>query len=176
VSHDLTVERLLDAPPEIAFDAFVDPNAQKELYADAPDWIVASECDLRVGGRWTITFGAPGQQPARETNVFEEVERPRRLVFSSTMKMPDGSNIHTHVRVTFDPENGKTRIRIIQRAFASAELRDDFQGGWGRILEGLERVVDARVAATGRKNEMARSTAPLAKRAGTLDNHEGGAA
>lgn len=146
MSHDLTVERLLDSTPEVAFDAFVDPNAQQELYADAPDWIVESECDLRVGGRWTITFGAPGNEPARERNVFEQVERPRRLVFRSTMKMPDGSNIDTHVRVTFDPENGKTRIRIVQRGFPSPELRDSFESGWGSILEGHARVVDARVA------------------------------
>jgi uncharacterized protein YndB with AHSA1/START domain len=149
VSHDLAVERLLDSTPEVAFDAFVDPDAQHELYADAPDWIVESECDLRVGGRWTITFGARGDEPARETNVFEQVERPRRLVFRSTMKMPDGSNIHTHVRVSFDPENGKTRIRIVQRGFPGPEFRDSFEDGWGSILEGHARVVDARVGGTG---------------------------
>jgi uncharacterized protein YndB with AHSA1/START domain len=146
VSHDLTVERLLDSTPEVAFDAFVDPDAQHELYAEAPDWIVESECDLRVGGRWTISFGAPGNEPARETNVFEEVERPRRLVFASSMRMPDGSNIRTHVRVTFDPENGKTRIRIVQRGFPRGELRDSFESGWASILEGLARIIDARVA------------------------------
>jgi uncharacterized protein YndB with AHSA1/START domain len=146
VSDVLTVERLLDSTPEVAFEAFVDPNAQKELYADAPDWTVESECDLRVGGRWTINFGAPGNEPACEVNVFEEVERPRRLVFRSTMTMPDGSKIHSHVRVTFDPESGKTRIRIVQRGFPSAALRDEFEGGWGSILEGLERAVGARVA------------------------------
>ena len=146
MSHDLTVERLLDSTPEVAFDAFVDPDAQRELYADAPDWIVDSECDLRVGGRWTITFGAPGDEPAREANVFEEIERPRRLSFSSTMRMPDGSSIHTHVGVTFDPENGKTRIRIVQRGFPSPELRDTFETGWGSILQRLARVVEARVA------------------------------
>jgi uncharacterized protein YndB with AHSA1/START domain len=36
MSHDLTVERVFDAPPGIVFDAFTDPAAQKELYADAP--------------------------------------------------------------------------------------------------------------------------------------------
>jgi uncharacterized protein YndB with AHSA1/START domain len=146
VSHDLTVERLLDSTPEVAFDAFVDPDAQRELYADAPDWIVASECDLRVGGRWTIVFGPPGSEPAREANVFEEVERPRRIVFRSTMTMPDGSEIHTHVRVTFDLEDGKTRIRIVQRGFPGPELRAGFETGWGSILDGLERVAAARVA------------------------------
>jgi uncharacterized protein YndB with AHSA1/START domain len=144
VSHDLTVERLLDSTPGVAFDLFLDPEAQKELYAAAPDWIVESECDLRVGGRWTITFGAPGKEPAREENVFEEVERPRLLVFKSTMRMPDGSNIDTHVRVTFDPENGKTRIRIVQRGFPSGESRDTFAGGWDRILEAFERCIEVR--------------------------------
>jgi uncharacterized protein YndB with AHSA1/START domain len=144
VSHSLTVERLLDTTPEVAFDAFVDPNAQHDLYADAPDWLVESECDLRVGGRWTITFGAPGTEPARETNVFEEVERPRHLVFRSAMKMPDGAEIHTHVTVTFQLENGKTRVRVVQRGFPSLERRDSFEGGWRRILEALRRFADAR--------------------------------
>ena len=48
-----------DATPETVFDAFTDPEAQRERYADAPDWVVESACDLRVGGRWTIQFGLP---------------------------------------------------------------------------------------------------------------------
>lgn len=144
MSHDLTLERLLPTTPEVAFDAFVDPGAQKELYADAPDWIVESECDLRVGGRWTVTFGAPGSQPARETNVFEAIERPRRLVFRSTMRMPDGYEFHTQVTVTFELENGETRMRLVQEGFPSAELRDGFEDGWASIVDGLERVVRTR--------------------------------
>jgi Activator of Hsp90 ATPase homolog 1-like protein len=61
------------------------------------------------------------------------------------MKMPDGPNIHTHVQVSFEPENGKTRIRIVRRHFPGPELRGSFESGWGSILEGLARVVDARV-------------------------------
>lgn len=144
MSHDLTVERLLDATPEVAFDAFVDPDAQMELYADAPDWVVESQCDLRIGGRWTITFGAPGSEPARETNVFEEIDRPRCLVFRSTMRMPDGSRLDTRITVTFELERGKTRMRLVQSGFPTAELRDGFENGWGSILDGLERLVQAR--------------------------------
>jgi uncharacterized protein YndB with AHSA1/START domain len=69
--------------------------------------------------------------------VFEEVDRPRRLVFSSTMKMPDGSEIHTRVAVTFELEDGKTRVRIVQRGFPGLKRRDAFEGGWGRILDRL---------------------------------------
>ena len=145
MSHDLRLERLYDAAPEVVFDAFTDPNAQKELYADAPDWIVEAECDLRVGGRWTITFGPPDGTPARETNVFQVVDRPRRLVYTSTMTMPDGSSIDTRMQVTFEEQDGGTRMTLIQRGFPTPERRDDFEGGWASILDGLGRVVSARV-------------------------------
>ena len=146
MSHDLRLERLYDAAPEVVFDAFTDPDAQQELYADAPDWIVEAECDLRVGGRWTIAFGPPGGTPARETNVFEVVDRPRRLVFASTMTMPDGSSVDTRMQVTFQAEGGRTRLTILQRGFPTPGLRDEFAGGWAGILDGLGRVVAARAA------------------------------
>ena len=143
MSHDLRLERVYRAPPELVFDAFTDPDAQKELYADAPDWIVEADCDLRVGGRWTIAFGPPGATPAREANVFQVVDRPRRLVYASTMTMPDGATIDTGMEVTFQPEDGGTRLTIIQRGFPTARLRDEFEGGWASILDGLGRVVTA---------------------------------
>ena len=146
MTHDLELERLFDAAPEVVFDAFTDPEAQKELYADAPDWIVRSECDLRVGGRWTISFGPPEATPAREVCVFEVVERPWRLVYTSTMTMPDGSRVDTRTQVTFDEDNGQTRVTIVQSGFRTVELRDEFMQGWGGILDGLGRVVATRVA------------------------------
>ena len=139
--NQLSLERLVDAPPETVFDAFVDPDAQHDLYADAPDWIVESECDLRVGGRWSITFGPPGREPARELNVFDVIERPRLLVYASTMTMPDGTSLETNMRVTFEPDGDRTRLTVVQSGFPTAELRDDFTSGWASILDALERVV-----------------------------------
>lgn len=143
MSFDLRLERTYDAAPEVVFDAFTDPEAQQELYADAPDWIVQAECDLRVGGRWTIAFGPPGSTPARETNVFQVVDRPRRLVYASTMTMPDGSSIDTGMEVTFEEKDGRTRLTIVQRGFPTPERRDEFAGGWSSILDRLLRVVIA---------------------------------
>ena len=36
MTHELRLERLFDAPPEVVFAAFVDPDAQQELFADPP--------------------------------------------------------------------------------------------------------------------------------------------
>jgi uncharacterized protein YndB with AHSA1/START domain len=147
VTHDLQVERVYDAAAEVVFDAFTDPEAQHEMYADEPDWIVRSECDLRAGGLWTIEFGPPAGPLSRETCVFEVIERPRRLVFRSSMSMPDGSSLATRTRVTFTPTaSGQTRLTVVQTGFPAMGLRDEFTQGWGGILAGLSRVVAVRTA------------------------------
>jgi len=147
VTHDVRVEHAYDAAPEVVFDAFTDPRAQWEMYADEPDWIVQSECDLRVGGRWTIEFGPPDGSPSRETCVFEVVDRPRRLVFRSTMVLPDGSSVDTRTHVTFTgTTGGQTRLTVVQTGFPAADLRGEWTDGWGAILAGLSRVVAARTA------------------------------
>jgi uncharacterized protein YndB with AHSA1/START domain len=45
MTHELRIERLIHAPPEVVFDAFVDPEAQEALYDDETDetWTVESE-------------------------------------------------------------------------------------------------------------------------------------
>ena len=147
MTHDLRVERAYDAAPEVVFDAFTDPRAQWEMYADEPDWIVRSECDLRVGWRWTIEFGPPDGPPSRETCAFEVVDRPRRLVFRSTMVLPDGSSVDTRTHVTFTATaGGQTRLTVVQTGFPAADLRGEWTDGWGAILAGLSRVVAARTA------------------------------
>jgi Activator of Hsp90 ATPase homolog 1-like protein len=78
--------------------------------------------------------------------VFQVVDRPWRLVFASTMTMPDGSSIDTQMEVTFHQEHGRTRMTILQRGFPTAEHRDEFAGGWPSILDGLGRVVSTRAA------------------------------
>jgi uncharacterized protein YndB with AHSA1/START domain len=151
VSEELRLERVFDAAPEAVFDAFTDPDAQKELYADGPDWVVESEVELAVGGRWTISFGPPGQPPARETSVFTVVERPRRLGYVATMVMPDGTSFDTDLEVTFEEEApGRTRLTIVQRGFPTTGLRDEIAGGWPSILDGLGRVVATGAPGPGR--------------------------
>jgi uncharacterized protein YndB with AHSA1/START domain len=146
VTYDLRIERLIDAAPEPVFDAFVDPDAQKVLYdnEEETDWRVESELDLRVGGTWTTVFGKTGEEPFRETNVFTEVDRPRRLVYSSTMFQGKyGGSFDTTVTVTFEDRDGKTLLTILQTGFERREQRDMIQGGWPSIIDALERVVGA---------------------------------
>jgi uncharacterized protein YndB with AHSA1/START domain len=137
VSYDLRIERMIDGPPDVVFDAFVEPEAQKFLYGnqEEPAWTVESELDLRVGGMWSIAFGKSGEEPYRETNVFTEVDRPRRIVFDSIMAMGEegrdrgGQDFGPSVTVTLEERDGKTLLTIVQTGFDRKEDRDGAEGG-----------------------------------------------
>ena len=163
MSHDLRLERVYDAAAEVVFDAFTDPEAQQELYADAPDWIVEATCDLRVGGRWTIAFGPAGSTPAHETNVFQVVDRPRRLVYASTMTMPDGSSVDTRMQVTFEEEDGRTRMTIIRLNMGGGSV-----GPYEHVIAGLEAGADDYLTKPFNLEELLLRVDKLIKKSGQL--------
>jgi uncharacterized protein YndB with AHSA1/START domain len=147
VSYELKLERLYDAPPEVVFDAFVDPATQEELHgSDQPDWTVRrSETDVRVGGTSTYEMGPEGQEPDVETRVYSVVDRPHRLVFRHSMEIAEwGRTVETEMTITFEERDGKTLLTMVQTGFDRVEDRDGFMGGWPTYLETLKGVVDSR--------------------------------
>jgi len=141
MTHDLRLEREYDAPAEMVFDTFLDPEAQRALYADAQDWIVESDLDLRVGGIWTLVFGPSRAELFREVAVFSEVDRPRRIAYNLTATYADGRSFDTQVEITFEESESRTRLTLVQRGYLTAEMRDDFQSGWSDILDALGTVL-----------------------------------
>jgi hypothetical protein len=74
VSPDIRLQRWFEAPPDVVFDAYTDLDAQRAIRAGGADWVVESECHLRVGGEWIIRFG-PSSAPYVERNVFHVLPR-----------------------------------------------------------------------------------------------------
>ena len=51
MSHDLIVERWFDAAPEEVFDAYTDPDAQREWYQES--WMLEIFTTSPELGEWT---------------------------------------------------------------------------------------------------------------------------
>jgi uncharacterized protein YndB with AHSA1/START domain len=130
MTHDLRFRRLIDAPPAQVFDAFTRPEGQRAFYGqDDPGWIVQSDCDLRVGGAWTVAFGPSPRELYRHEHVFRAIERPRRLVLSTTEVRLDGSTLRIEMEFTFAEQDGRTLMTMAQRGFPTAELRAEHERG-----------------------------------------------
>jgi uncharacterized protein YndB with AHSA1/START domain len=144
MSFDLRLERLIDATPQEAYDAFTDPDAMIEWYQDNPAWTVeVRECDARAGGTTTVAFG-PGDERYIERMTYSVVEPPHRLVYEERFEKPDGFTFTTTIAVTFEEQAGKTLLTIVQTGFPNADERDGHQGGWPGFIDRLERVVARR--------------------------------
>jgi uncharacterized protein YndB with AHSA1/START domain len=148
MTYELRVERLIDAPPEVVFDTFVDPDAQAELFAGPPgsDWrVLESQIDLRVGGTWTTVIGHPDGGSDRLTYVFTEIDRPRRLAATLTMEYA-GRTENSIVSLTFEERSGQTLLTLVQSGFETEEQRDAYLSGAPGFLDALQRAVASRAA------------------------------
>ncbi len=140
MSYQLTVERVFEASAQEVFDAFTSAEAQRVWMRDPddPNAILETECDPRVGGRWVAAWGPSRDELYRETNVFEVVDRPRRLVMATTSSTPDGFTLDTRTEVTLEEHDGRTRMTVVQSGFPTAELKDYFRTtAWPGALEAL---------------------------------------
>jgi uncharacterized protein YndB with AHSA1/START domain len=150
MTHELRIERVLHAPPELVFDTLVGPDAQEDLYnGQLEGWgLLSWEMDLREGGTWTIVFGPQdgSGEPDRLTSVFTEIDRPRRLSYDLSMFVGEwGRTVDSTVTYTFDDRDGQTQLTIVQSGFETKEDRDAYLEGTPGFLDSLARVVAARV-------------------------------
>jgi uncharacterized protein YndB with AHSA1/START domain len=140
MSEDVTVARVIDARRETVFDAFTGQDGQEAFYSE-PGWSVESECDLRVGGVWTVTFWPSCDEVYRHDHVFRVIERPSRLVVDTTETRPDGSVVEFEMEFIFEARDGKTLMTMIQRGLPTAELRDEHRAGVSPALARLEHAI-----------------------------------
>jgi uncharacterized protein YndB with AHSA1/START domain len=137
--HALDVERIIDAPPEVIFDAFI------ALYdSQRPDWVTDAQLDLRPGGRWSVAFQVPDGPAFREERLITAVERPHRLAYDMTAVYAGAPGFATTVEVTIQAVPDGYRVRLVQQGFPTVQTRDDFAGAWPDVLGEVARMVGSR--------------------------------
>jgi uncharacterized protein YndB with AHSA1/START domain len=144
MSYELRVERVLNASAEEVFEAYTDAEAQKVWFTlgpDGPDGSIAEITnDLRVGGEYNAAWGDSPDRLFRERGIWQVIERPHRLVATSTGWTPDGESLTTMVEVTFEDLGGKTRMVVLQTGFPTEEVRDFFSTlAWNGAFDRIER-------------------------------------
>ena len=145
MSQDLRFQREVAAPPEYVFDAFTSPDGQEAFYGqDDPGWIVESDCDLRLGGVWTVAFGPSARELYRHEHVFQVIERPQRIVVATTETRLDNTTLKTESEITFERRDGRTLVTMVQRGLPTAALREEHESGLPNAVARLEASITSR--------------------------------
>ena len=142
--RELSLTRLIDAPPEKVFKAWTDPELLKQWFAPAPYATPVAELDVRPGGANFIVMRSPDGQDLPNRGVYLEVVENRRLVFTNAYTeawVPSEKPFMT-VILTFEDEGGKTRYtaRVRHWTVADREAHEQmgFHKGWGQCADQLE--------------------------------------
>lgn len=150
---DLVLDRTIDAPIDLVWKAYTDPQHLKKWFAPKPYETSECELDLRPGGIFRIRMVGPDGFDTGHGNagcVLEVVEG-ERLTWTSSLgpgyrpaEMGEGcESFPMTAIVTFaDAGNGKTRYKAValHKSAADKEMHEKmgFQEGWGTVAGQLE--------------------------------------
>ena len=157
---DLVLERTLDAPVDLVWRAYTDPEHLKQWFAPKPYQITECDLDLQPGGIFRVRMSGPDGFDTGHGNagcVLEVVEN-QKLTWTSALgpnyrpaAMGQGCESFpmTAVITLADAGNGKTRYKAIA-LHKDAKDRDaheqmGFQDGWGTTAVQLEELAKSLV-------------------------------
>ena len=134
--REVLLTRVFDAPRELVFKAWTDPEHVAQWYGPAGFSVVFLEMDVRPGGAWRKCMRSPEGIDYWRRGVFREVVEPERLVFTYVSDDPLGISGHeTLVTITFADRGAKTLMTFRQAEFESVAARDSHRGGWTSCME-----------------------------------------
>lgn len=130
----LKVERVINAPPDVVFDAWLDPEMLRKFMMPAAGVSVPrASNDPKEGGRFEIIMDT-GETELPHAGTYKEISPHERIIF--TWESPFSSGDST-VTLTFAPVEAGTHVTLDHVRFADAEARDSHLGGWTRVLDTL---------------------------------------
>lgn len=136
----LTLARRLNAAPAKVFAAWTDPHLIVRWFGPAhtvPDSVEAS-MDVRVGGKFRISFRTDDGQYHQVGGTYLEIVPDQRLVFSwAWHSTPERES---QVTVTLKPEGSHTLLTLTHEKFFDEAARDGHRRGWTGTLDKLERM------------------------------------
>jgi uncharacterized protein YndB with AHSA1/START domain len=115
--REITTERLIEAPRELVFAAWTDPEQVVKWWGPNGFTNTIHEMDVRPGGVWRFVMHGPDGVDYQNKIVFLEVVRPERLVYDHV------SGPRFRATATFAEERGKTRL-VLRMVFDTAQERD----------------------------------------------------
>jgi uncharacterized protein YndB with AHSA1/START domain len=88
--EDFVLSRVLDAPRDLVWKCFTDPERMKHWWGPKGFTVIASKMDLRVGGTYLYGMKAPNGAPMWGKFTYREIVPPERMVFVNSFSDENG--------------------------------------------------------------------------------------
>jgi uncharacterized protein YndB with AHSA1/START domain len=145
----LVVERVFDAPRELVWKAFTEPEHMARWWGPR-GWNTTNErMEVKPGGVWHYCMRGPGGEESWGKAVYREVIAPSRLVYVDVFSDSEGNTNENMpemlITTEFIAEGNKTRVRSSSKFAAAEQLEAIVKMGvvqgitetWDRLAEYL---------------------------------------
>lgn len=152
-THDLVLEKILDAPRELVWRAWTDPEHLKKWWAPRPYQTPEVEVELRPGGKFYTRMTGPDGFDFRGTGCVLEVVEGEKIVWTSALGpgyrpvdvVEDcGGFPFTAIVTMEDNGDGRTRYKAValhrNEKDRETHAQMGFQEGWGTCADQLGEV------------------------------------
>lgn len=135
----LNVSRIIDAPIEKVFNAWLDPEMLTKFILPMPGMPQPDvQTDGEEGGGFTIVMHV-GEDKIPHSGKYLEITRHSKLVFTwESPFSPDDSTVTLDFKTVDD---NKTAVDLTHVKFLHEDARQDHEGGWTTILDTLNSVL-----------------------------------
>jgi uncharacterized protein YndB with AHSA1/START domain len=156
-SNDFVISRVFDAPRDLLWKCFTDPERMKQWWGPKGFTIIASKMDLRVGGTYHYGMETPDGKVMWGKFVYREIVPPEKMIFINSFSDEKGGVTRHPMSpswplqllsvFTFEEQpGGKTKFTIRWSPHnATAEEQQTFDAGhasmtqgWGGTMDQLE--------------------------------------
>jgi uncharacterized protein YndB with AHSA1/START domain len=135
----LTLKRRLNAAREKVYAAWTDPEKLAQWFgpSDVKAGSLQAEIDLRVGGRYRISFSSAQGEYHEVGGIYREVVPNERLVFSwAWHSTPERESL---VTVALKSDGDGTLLTFHHEHFLDEAARDNHERGWTELFVKLEK-------------------------------------
>jgi uncharacterized protein YndB with AHSA1/START domain len=156
-SPDFVISRVFDAPRELVWKCFTEPERMKEWWGPKGFKSVASKMDLRPGGRYHYCLQSPTGAAMWGKLAFREIVPPERMVLINSFSDEAGGTTRHPLHqawplemfsiFTFEEQpDGKTKVTIRWSPHNATEgeektfdaSHDSMRMGWTGSLDRLD--------------------------------------
>ena len=130
----MTLERVIDAPPDVVWAAWSDPKALPQWWGPDGFTCRTDRIDLRSGGEWVFDMIGPDGTVFPNHHRYAVFDRDRGIDY--TLHWGEEGPKHADASARFEDLGGKTRVTL-SMIFVTPEEYEQARG-FGAIELGLQ--------------------------------------
>lgn len=133
--HSLSLKRRLNAPAELVYSAWTEPERMGHWFCPAQSEVLYAESSTRVGGKYRVIMRTPDGEKHTAFGEYLLVVPNEKLVFS--WQWVSEPEVVSEVTVTFESDGNATDLTLTHELLPTESSRDGHREGWTGALENL---------------------------------------